>query len=585
MNNFTDIHNLYPEQASSDNHIPLQTDEPDYSYLTRVMLLTPSMEMSRIVEKYFGNPHCRVEKPLHAGFGTFASHFGHNIFGSCNDAIDAHSMLAFFKPFADPGRYLNACELAGSVRGNGINLAVGLRGDWIFREQPATCLDCINDDQQNNQFANYRRSHQVLAASHCSIHHKRLITSCATCGTRFSHWDLPDKECHECGALLTQVEDNAETIPDHAARIRLSQVIASVFSEKIGAVDVNIRLDVLRNRTALVVKNRSGVIGDNLATHVNKMFGRTFLESLGLPTYSAPTLGWPALLIHGRSMVHDPVANCILIAALFDSVDEYIDSITSRQLAPEGLPTLPKTLWGAGSISFSMMREALRSPSLYSFVRPNGTVNEQFQKWMAGYPGLSNRRLNFLLHKKIRYYKKCILGKLEETPGLSRNQISTTLKTEVAYIRKYAPQWLEQHLPARGTPNRLIVTQAKELLEDGDHALSKQLAEVVNRIKASRSRPTRLKSLDLMRLSSLTRMPAEIHCNYPQTLKLVEQLSESMDKYYRRSLEWAYRDLARQYGKCDNISELFVHAKVGIEYIKPLESFAQFLLERENITV
>lgn len=332
MNNFLDVRNLYPIQANFTDSIPLEFDEPDYSYLTRLMLLIPSTDRFGIVEKYFGNRHCRVEKPLHAGFGAFANHFSSRDNGSCDDVIDAHSMLSFFKPFADSERYSNACELARGVRGNGINLAVGLRGEGMFREQPVICLNCVNDDLRIKKFAHYRRSHQILAVSHCSNHHTRLITACAECEKQFSHWDIPDKECHHCGEPLKQVKGNSESVPDLGARIRLSQVVASVFSGEIDYVDVNVRLDVLRSRTKQVVKNRSGVTGDNLATHINKMFGRAFLDSLGLKTDSAPTLGWPALLINGRNLMHDPIANCVLIAALFDSPNHYSDLIKTRQI-------------------------------------------------------------------------------------------------------------------------------------------------------------------------------------------------------------------------------------------------------------
>lgn len=140
MNSFLDVRNLYPVQTKYCDSIPLEFDEPAYSYLTRLMLLIPSTDRLGIVEKYFGNRHCRVDKPLHAGFGTFANHFSNRDHGLCDDVIDAHSMLSFFKPFTDSERYSNACELARGVRGSGMHKAVGLRGERVFREQPVICL-------------------------------------------------------------------------------------------------------------------------------------------------------------------------------------------------------------------------------------------------------------------------------------------------------------------------------------------------------------------------------------------------------------------------------------------------------------
>ena len=59
---------------------------------------------------------------------------------------------------------------------------------------------------------------------------------------------------------------------------------------------------------------------------------------------------------------------------------------------------------------------------------------------------------------------------------------------------------------------------------------------------------------------------------------LLDQLSESLPDYYRRCLSWAAKNLIWQYGACDSLAQLFVHARVGVEHVKPLTEFAQTLL-------
>jgi hypothetical protein len=420
--------------------------------VTRVMLVTAATDREAVVEQLFGSRSIRVEKSLHAGFGQFARNFDCFSGRSSAAVISLHSMLALFKPFTDPDRYSRACEIACGSLVNGMNVMVGLRRDHMFRSHPAVCLDCVREDLQRRYFAYYRRSHQVLAASYCAIHKTPLILACSSCGTLFSHSDLPSLECHRCGEQLTQMKDALESMPDRSARIRLSKVLAAVFAGEIAADDVNLRLAILRNQTKHVVHTRSGVIGDNLATHINRVFGREFLASLSLHTQSAPTLGWPALMIHGRFLVNDPIANSLLIAALFDSVDHYNTSIKAYKASPEILTKKPKQLDSPGNISFSMLREILGATSLNTIVQKNNRKNRPLLKWVAAYPGLSKRRAAFLFRKKLNRYKKSIRTKLQAEPELTRTQLATALKSAFSFVQRHDPQWLCQNLPVQMVP-------------------------------------------------------------------------------------------------------------------------------------
>ena len=269
MKDLVYIHALLPDQASYFSRIPILFDEPVYSYVTRIMLLAVETDRARIEAQLFGGRRIRLTRSLHAGFEKFAHHVNCLSANACKDVIGEHSMLALFKPFSDPGRYEQAYKVAGGPRGGGMNWLVGLRvNNAIFRAQPAVCLDCVRADQHKHPFAYYRRNHQVSAASHCAVHKAPLITGCSSCGAEFSHWDLPGLICHHCGVQLAPAACNQKTMPDLSARIRLSKVVAAVFAGEIPAIDASLRLAILRGRTEQRVRTRSGVIGDNLATHV-----------------------------------------------------------------------------------------------------------------------------------------------------------------------------------------------------------------------------------------------------------------------------------------------------------------------------
>ena len=331
MNDLIDARLFNSLKASGIHEILPMPDETAYSYVTRVMLLEPAIDRQKIVEQLFGRRSIHIEKPLHPGFGSFTQHLNHAAISNY-DAIRAHSLLPFFQPFVDARCYELACKTANSPSGYGLHK---LRGEGVFLTQPAICLDCVRTDIQHRHFSYYRRSHQVLAVSHCAIHQTQLITKCSACNMPFSHWDNPSLMCHHCGVQLTQLEYDPELLPDIDARIRLSKVVIDVFDNKISSVETELRLTTIHSQVRKVVRNRSGIAGDNLATYLNQMFGRKFLATLGLQTGKAPTLGWPALLIHGHFLVHNPIANCLLIAALFESSDHYNYAIRVQAPLPE----------------------------------------------------------------------------------------------------------------------------------------------------------------------------------------------------------------------------------------------------------
>ena len=578
MNDLVNLRFLEKVQSSNCCQLSPLIDEPTYCYVTRVMLLTAVIDRLEIVDKYFGTRGIHVEKPLHSGFDRFSQQLN----CSSGTLISEHSMLALFKPFADLERYSHACELARSQRGTGMHELVGSRGNEIYRAQPTICLDCVRDDLKRMHFSYYRRSHQVSAVSHCAIHETPLTLCCSTCGTSFSHWDIPDLKCQHCGEKLAQSVDEPESVPDIAARIRLSKVIAAVFAGKVVEADVGIRMAVLQSQTEQRVKTRSGVIGDNLATYLNRMFGTSFLASLSLTTHSAPTLGWPALFLHGRFMVHDPIANSLLVAALFDSVDDYNNAINTWRASHGDSGIKPKPLIAAGNITFSMLRDALRFPTIKSVTQKYGGKSVYLKKWIAAYPGLSERRASLQLRLKLRTYKNEIKVLLIEQPGLSRTQASKKLNSAFACVHRFDPHWIQQTLPVQKVLSGAVALARNKSTDLRDDEISDQLSKAVKMELAVKGRPIRLTPPKVFALTGLSMKPEEIRKRFPNTFARAFHLCEDMESYCRRSLDWAAWSLERQYGVCDNLTELFVHARVGLKFVKPLEGYARSLLNTKN---
>jgi hypothetical protein len=579
MNDLVDFRKLGMATKSFCEQIPWLKDEPTYNYVTRVMLLSALTDRREVVEEIFGSRNICIENPLHAGFGALA--LNKNLLNGKYDEtpINEHSMLPLFKPFIKAENYSHAVKLALGSLGNGMNLVVGLRKDEMFRTHPAVCVDCVSSDKQLPHNSSYRRSQQILAVSHCAIHQTPLIQGCSICGSFFEYFDLPSLDCPKCGEKLTLNAKDMEVIPDISAQIRISKVIAAIFSGEIPVVDTKVRLAVLQKQVKEVIKNRSGVIGDNLATHLNIMFGRSFLEKIGLPTHRAPSLGWPALLIYGRVLVEDPIANVLLIAALFESVAHYNDSINKQIASGLNMENLPKPLRATGKIGVNILKDILCYNSLNEVIKKNCQKNYSLIKWAAAYPGLSERRNVFQFKRQLKNCKRSIQLKLENEPELSRTKAHISLGFELYFVKKHDPQWLDQNLPSLRKNNNSKFTEKVKSVGDKDEELFENLTIAVNQEKSGRGRPKQLSKFKVLSMSGLRTIPAEERESFPKTSTLINQASESMEDFYRRSLVWAASNLVSQYGECNNITELFIHANIGLSYVRLLEDFAQTLLE------
>jgi hypothetical protein len=261
-----------------------------------------------------------------------------------------------------------------------------------FRSTPAICLKCVESDLLVNKFAYYRRTHLVKAVTYCATHRSPLLEMCPACGAPFSHRELPSLICDRCGGSLATPVGYPSDSGYRDARIRLSQVISGILTGQIEWVEEDRRLAAFRQRAAQSIRTRSGIAGDNLARHLNRVFGPDFLKLLHLSTDQAPTVGWPVLLLYGHNGMCDPIANSLIIAGLFDSAADYcvaVDAVPGEDLCRY---REPNEFLSTGQITVPILRDALRSRTLRET-----KSDTQLSSWQPRYCGRSViRRSGFL---------------------------------------------------------------------------------------------------------------------------------------------------------------------------------------------
>lgn len=570
------------QEASIAFRADLIPDETTFNYANRIALLTGAVDRQQTVATLFGYAHIRVERPLHAGFGHFTRQFIGAVDASSECLAEAHSMLSLFKPFISQERYERALKLVTGGRANGIYELVGARASGVFRQTPACCLGCVEHDLRNRRPPHYRRTHQVTACQVCPEHGAPLTTHCTSCGAHLRYTKLPTLDCLVCGARLQQGRLDIVLAPDQALMVTLAQVLHAGLNGSMAAVHESVRLRVLRERTQRLLKRKSATIGDNLAAHLTSAYGRSLLELLQLRPDVAPTFGWPALFLYGRFLSADPIANCLLIALLFDSINDYNDEVSEAKASLPEIKKNPKPLIGCHRITEKVLRDVLGPDRLIDVANRHGISKSQLSKWVAGYPGLSERRKLSAGRIQLRRNKRTILEHLARNPGQSRTQVARTIKSEITHVIRNDRNWLDRHLPVRTNLTGATASQraTPNLIKDREFAAALRLT--VERQKSVLGRPRRLTQDRVVRLSGIGALTAEDRHTFPETSRAIQELTESVDEYYRRCLTWASKDLVRCRGRCDHIIELFVHADVSLEYVRALEHYASRLIARDQ---
>lgn len=556
----------------------LHHDETTFSFVTRCARLAVTRSRQEVIADLFGSRSIQPHKPLHAGFAHLAGRIDmHEISGE--RLLAEHGYFRLYEPFLDPTRFYRARHNALGNIASGINEILPSATPMPFRTSPAICLKCAEEDTERRGYSYHRRAHQIKASRYCAWHREPLLERCPLCDSPFSHWELPSLDCPHCGKRMNPSGILRPIAADHEVRLKLAQVIHSILAGEIKYVKPELRLAAYRQRTVEIVRNRSGVIGDNLARFLLKTYGRELLQMLSLMPNAAPIFGWPALLIHGRLMTPDPIANILLIGGLFDSVSHYLDQVAQTAMEPMRPQDTAKVLIGVGSVTLPILRQVIKAPSISVLAKQTGIGTKELNKWVAAYPGLSYRRKRWQRQAKLNRFKKEISNLVDRGPCLSEYQLVLLLEDALCYVRRNDPGWLDRKLQSR--TNRRFSSPSKGLVPESgqDEFYCKQLEQMVCETEQAIARPKKHTFNRLIQMSSLREIPANQRIQFPLTLELAQHLVENTEEFFRRSLRWAVRDLTRQFGCCDNVSELFVHAEVDVRYVKSLEPYALSLLD------
>lgn len=387
MNDRVDFEVLQPTQRSRYYGMTPLPDETTFSFVERAALLTGATCSKQVARELFGSISLlgRPAAKVHGGFGQFASHFAGLKGGDLDTLLDSVSFLPLFEPFLTNVQFSLLRERCCESNAHGLGVAARITRPGLFRRYPAICPECLIADKLTFKVGYYHRVPQITAVTVCPEHGHKLISHCPACGARLPK--IPEISCSACGCNFGEHGSSQEPLND--ASLRLARFAEACFSQAMPVLDTATRLAVLQSRAKERIKNRSGVVGDNLAIHLNRIYGRNFLGSLGLATDSDDTIGWPSLVINGRAWIYEVAPQLLLISALFDSVEDFCNASHRRPRSTpkqEVSPRRIELLW-----SREIFYDLIRFRDVELIAERYEVAESVVEKWVDVYPGLRAR--------------------------------------------------------------------------------------------------------------------------------------------------------------------------------------------------
>lgn len=280
-------------------------------------------------------------------FGTRASGLKHDfpkrldvfcqrtndVFGKPEALALARTLLGYYAPFASSNSYQQALEaVAGSHSGNPKHI-LGLMASRVGASHPLkACPACTQQDIKDSGHSRWTLEHQWPSVWICPKHGRPLHSLIKTYQPKeLRHWTLPEDH---------KADEWADPCGTHSVPLDLLMKIASI-SASLAGTPMMFEENQLRLTYRIGAKKRGWIATDGtlrLATMMRN-FQNSFHRLAVIPGFGFLTEadanrgGVIGLLTRHLTGLHHPSKHATLIAFLFQSVDDFLDTYRATDRA------------------------------------------------------------------------------------------------------------------------------------------------------------------------------------------------------------------------------------------------------------
>ncbi|MBW9267378.1 MAG: TnsD family transposase [Candidatus Thiodiazotropha sp. (ex. Lucinisca nassula)] len=432
-----------------------QPDQTLESLCAAVCLDNGTMDKwGNLMSHLFGSRYIRCETMTPSGLTHLFQQYPPVTFRSVDDLIQRHSSVALYLPFLDTEtRKRVTHKLANNT--SGLTRVLGLNQFNPFRTDALYCEKCVEEEVVTYGFAYSHRSHQLRAVHFCHRHQLPL--------GRFQK-DNHYRSFHGLLIPHDNVQHPINIVPEK--KVKKSELSMSfgawVESAYLGQLpgcseDLRIKLITQRLDAAIGVPGTSKNFPTRIRRLLLKTYGNEFLSEAGLSLYDGPS-AWPRLFASGYAYRVNPIANMLILNALFESPDEYrrvvYESGYQDAVAWQHGPgrTYPLTVW-----SMTIYRDMVCVKACKTIAEKYGisvyTVNELLEVDKE----LAKLRQKIVKLLDIKSHRKKLLHLLQTKVSTKRPREYGSFCTTRDWLREHDPDWLKEQIPLT---NLLLTTSS-----------------------------------------------------------------------------------------------------------------------------
>jgi hypothetical protein len=332
------------------------------------------------VEALFGRPNVELGRCRHVGLIPFFSRLTGGVAGI---SVEQHSYLSIFKPFMAREQYR---RIIAAMEGNKRLGPLCRRPADIVREHAVYCSSCIQQELSNLGFAYTHRVHQVVGVRVCHRHDEPLRRLIAPKDSLAALGILCNSEA-ESPSWHPESPDATNEITQGMRRY--AQFVAASLRGDMPHASVQDRLSAIADRLGMA---KNSYFPDypalvRLSRTLKEQFGRSFLEDLGVAYLTDVTEHLPRILLGKKAYTEDPLANLVVLAALFESPPEYVSAIGQPCADSSGRRI---------KLPVDLVKDFVAGTNVRSMARTYRLSATEIHSCLVRFPEIERRRANIL---------------------------------------------------------------------------------------------------------------------------------------------------------------------------------------------
>ena len=515
-------------------NIPLpQPDQTIESYVAHIFLGSSHSNWKHMMQECFGRPTVKLGRNYFMGLDKFMQTSAGQLFSNNEELIKEHTFTSFFLPFLSEDKRAYLFEKLTQKYPGGINNTLGINSTPIIRDELWFCPHCVKAELKSLGYAYAHRTHQIIGVNACPVHGEPLGPLKNNSPQLFSFRGIINSTSPSVDITTLSARP--------IGNLSFGKWVHAIFLNQLPSLSHSQRTQLIIDQLERIPRkpNEPSSHPIRLERLIADTYGKGFLSQMGFPITDGLTEHWPALFIWGNAYRNQPIANLLILNALFEKPEQYCAQANN-------LPTTTQTEQHSPHekqrpIKFKLTRQLIRdllsTHSIKEIARANDVGEEEISSFLKVNNAISVRRPDAIHRAAKRRYQKQALDLKAKNPNINRTSLKAKARTCFKWLIKNDKNWLEREFPI------LLYKQKETFRPKTFHdahvdAYAANQVDITWKVLVNSNEPLRISKNMLLEKLRQNPILKEIRLNKsPQAASRITDLTETPRMHQKRALK------------------------------------------------